>query len=181
MNSQAHLHTHRKTALPLSFGLRLEVGEEGQLGDVVEDDHGGEQDDADERHLVDALFNRHGKVAAEGALDQQQEDHATVEDGEGQQVEHAQVDGDHGHGADQGHPSGLGGFVDDFADADGSGEALDRDVPLEHALEHIHDQQRVLLVEIQRGRDGFREWELFDLGRRIERAEAEVVGLGPVP
>src|ERR1035441_5027200 len=45
--------------------LRLELGEDGQLGDVVEDDHRGEQHDADERHLVDALLDRHGKVAAE--------------------------------------------------------------------------------------------------------------------
>ena len=55
----------------LAVKLGLQVGEEGELGDVVEDDHRREQQDADERDLVDALLDGHGQVALEEALDQQ--------------------------------------------------------------------------------------------------------------
>jgi len=41
--------------------------------------------------LVDAFLDGHGQVAAEGALHQQQEDHAAVQNGEGQQVNMARL------------------------------------------------------------------------------------------
>ena len=87
--------------------------EEGEFGDVVEDDHDGEDEDADEGYLVDALFDLLIDVAAHDGLDEQEEDHSAVEDGEGQQVHDAEVDADVGHGADDGHPAGhLDGLVD---------------------------------------------------------------------
>jgi len=63
--------------------LSLEPGEERELTQVVEDDHDGEDQNADEGHLVDALFELLVKVAAHDRFDQEEEDHAAVEDGYG--------------------------------------------------------------------------------------------------
>ena len=92
--------THRRAGVTAWGGL-------GKLGDVVEDDDRGEEDDADERDLVDALFETRVEVAADDGFDGEEEDHAAVEDGDGEQVEDAEVERDHGHGADDGEPAGL--------------------------------------------------------------------------
>src|ERR1039458_4918947 len=73
---------------------RLQMSEEGQLGEVVEDDEGKKRDEYGKGSLVDALLDVDADVAAEGAFDQQQQNHAAVQNGEGQQVEDAEVEAD---------------------------------------------------------------------------------------
>src|ERR1035438_10233430 len=72
--------------------LRLQVREDRQLGHVVEDDEGEEGHDQHKCGLVDALLHNHADVAADRALDEQQQNHAAVENWEGQQVENAEVE-----------------------------------------------------------------------------------------
>ncbi len=71
--------------------LGLEFGEEVEFGQVVEDDHDGEDQDADEGYLVDAFFELLIEVTAEDGLDQEEEDHAAVENWDRQEVEDAEV------------------------------------------------------------------------------------------
>ena len=128
--------------------LALDVGGD-EFGDVVEDDDCGEEDDADEGDLVDALFELLVDVAADEALDGEKGDHASVQDGDGQEVEDAQVEADESHGADDGDPAGkVEGFMDLDADADGARKGFDRDLAGEEAVENVLDEEGVLLVEL---------------------------------
>ena len=122
------------------FALGLEVGGE-VLGDVVEEDDCGEEDEADEGYLVEALLDLGVEVAAEEAFDGEQDDGAAVEDGEGEEVDDAEVEGDLGHEDDDGGPAGgLEGFVDLDADADGAGEGLDGVLAGEESGEDLVDE-----------------------------------------
>ena len=67
---------------------------DGNLDDVVVDDHDGEEDQEDEGGLVDAFFDVQADVAAHQAFDEEQEDYAAVHDGDGQEVEDAEVEAD---------------------------------------------------------------------------------------
>jgi len=73
------------------------VSEDAQLRDVVEHDVGEEDDDEDESDLVDAFFEGQIDVTANHALDEQEEDHAAIENGERHQVEDSKIDADGGH------------------------------------------------------------------------------------
>ncbi len=66
---------------PYTLPLRLCVDRQ-ELGDVVKDDNGRKQDDADERYLVDALLEPRRQVAADERLDGEEDDHAAVENGD---------------------------------------------------------------------------------------------------
>ena len=159
----------------------LEVVEDGELGDVVEDDHGGEDEEADEGDLIDALLDLLVEVAAHGGLDEEEEDHAAVEDGDGEQVEDAEVEGDVGHEADEGHPAGhLDSLVDLGSDADGAGEGAHGDLTGEHALEDFDDEERAFFVELPGGDEGFAEGQALNLDGREDGLEADAVELDAV-
>src|SRR5271166_824506 len=101
-------------------GSELGLGEDRQLADVAEDDVGGKEQDEHKGGLVDALLEDRIDVAAQEAFDEQEEDHAAVEDGEGKQVEDAEIEADGGHQLDhvlppvalRGFP-GLAGLLGD--------------------------------------------------------------------
>ncbi len=155
--------------------------EEAELGDVVEDDEGGEGDEADKGDLVDALLDLLVDVATHDGLDDEEEDHAAVEDGDGKEIEDAEVERDEGHGADKGHPSGhLNGLVDLGADADGAGERFDGDLAGEHAVEDLPDEEGGFFVELPGGFNGLRQGKALDLDGRLGGVEAELVVPGAV-
>jgi len=82
------MHWLRRCRFRWMRSLCFEV--DGQVfGDVVEDDDGCEEDEADEGYLVDALLDGLVEVAAHEAFDGEKEDEAAVEDGDGEQVEDA--------------------------------------------------------------------------------------------
>ena len=129
--------------------LGLEFGEEVEAGDVVEDDHGGEEQDADEGDLVDALLDRHGRSRRKRLSMSSRKIMPPSRMGKGSRLKMPRLMEIMAMVPMSGIQPGIcGGLVDDLADADGAGEALDRDVALEHALEHVDDEQRVLLVEL---------------------------------
>src|SRR6185437_13300631 len=129
--------------------LWLQFGEEGKLGDVVEDDESGEDQETDERDLVNALFELLIDVTADDAFNDKEEDHAAVQDGDGQKIEDAQIERDVGHQADEGHPAGHGdGLVNLLADSDGAAQAADGDLAREHALEDLDDEQGTFFIEV---------------------------------
>ena len=118
------------------------------FGDVVEDDYGCKEDETDECHLVDALFDLRVQVSTDQALNEQEDNHAAVQDGDGEQVEDAQVEANEGHGADDRYPaSHLEGLVNLDADADGARKRFDGDLPGEEAVEDVKDEAGVLEVE----------------------------------
>src|SRR5579871_328351 len=161
--------------------LGLESGEEVEFGQVVEDDHDGEDQDADEGYLVDALFELLIEIAAKDAFDQEEQDHAAVEDRDRQKVEDAEVQADVGHQADEGHPAGhLNGLVDLGADADGAAQAADRDLTREHAAEDFDDEQGALFVVIPRGDHGLAEGQALYLDGGLDVLESEAVVLDAV-
>jgi hypothetical protein len=86
------LGTHiRKISLRIT--LRNALQSTGNLvsRQVVVEDEDGEHDEADERELVDTLFDLLVQVAAHKAFDGEEKDHAAVEDGDRKQVEDAQL------------------------------------------------------------------------------------------
>ena len=101
--------------------LGFEFCKERELGQVVEDDHCGEDQETDEGYLVDALLELLIEIAAHHAFDEEEEDHASVEDRDGQEVEDAEVKADVSHQTYERHPAGHGDcLVDLLADADGA-------------------------------------------------------------
>src|SRR4051794_19895149 len=63
-------------------GLRFQVGEDGQLSDVVEHDEGEERDQHYKCGLVNAFLHNHADVAAHDALNHQQQNQSAIEDRE---------------------------------------------------------------------------------------------------
>jgi hypothetical protein len=153
------------------IGLVAEV----ELGDVVEDDEEHEEDDADEGDLVDEVFEALIDVAAHDAFDGEEEDHAAIERGKGEEVEDAELEGDHGHETDKGPDAHLGGDVNLLRDADGAGHLLDGDVAGEEALEDAHDEHGVLAIFLEGGFEGFGEGEALDIDRREPGGEADLI------
>ncbi len=161
--------------------LGFEVVEEGEFGYVVEDDHDGEDEDADEGDLIDAFLDLLVDVAAHDGLDEEEENHSAVKDGKRQEIHDAEVDADVSHGADDGHPAGhLDGLVDDLADADGPGERTHRDVMSEHAADDVTDEERLVFIEGPGGFDGLGEGELLNPDGRRNWGKPEAVGLGAI-
>src|SRR6185312_6747782 len=64
--------------------LGLHFTEEGKLRNVIEDDEDGKDDDADESNLVDALFELLIDVASNDAFNDEEKNHAAIENGNGQ-------------------------------------------------------------------------------------------------
>ena len=148
-----------------------------ELGDVVEEDEEGKEDDADEGHLVDDFLELLVDVAAHDAFDDEEEDHAAVEQGEGHEVEDAELEGDEADEADERPYTHLGGDVDLLGDADGTAHLLDGDVAGEEAFNDAEDQHGTVEVFPEGFLDGFSDGEVFDVRgwRAVGEAEAVLV------
>ena len=121
-----------------------------EFGDVVEDDHGGEDDEADEGNLVDALLDLLVEVAAHDAFDDEEENHAAVENGDGQQVEDGEVEGDGGHEPMMGIQPGIStAWCTCVPMPMGPLRLRDGDLTGEHALEDFDDEHELFLLNFQ--------------------------------
>ena len=131
------------------------------LHQVVVDDHREEEDQEDERGLVDAFFNPNADVAPHDAFDDQQQDDSAVEDGNRQQVEDAEVQADHRHQAQQRRPAWLARSIAGSArNANRSFHLLDGDLALQHFVHQVNDQQRIFLVLFEGAVERHREGQL---------------------
>src|SRR6266852_8497609 len=82
--------------------LRQPVHQSGQgLHQVVIDDHDGEQHQENKRRLVDAFFDAQADVAPHEAFDEEEQDDAAIENGNGQQVKDAEVEANPGRQFEQ--------------------------------------------------------------------------------
>src|SRR6266852_774725 len=67
----------------------------------VIDDHDGEQHQENKRRLVDAFFDAQADVAPHEAFDEEEQDDAAIENGNGQQVKDAEVEANPGRQFEQ--------------------------------------------------------------------------------
>jgi len=146
---------------------------EVELGDVVEEDEEGEEDDADEGYLVDELFELLVDVAAHDAFDEEEEDHAAVEWGDGQEIEDAEVERDEGHEFYERPDAHLGGDIDLLGDADGAAHLLDGDVAGEEAVEDAEDELGALAIVLVGLDEGGADGEALDVDGWLGGLEAE--------
>lgn len=148
-----------------------------KLADVAEDDEEGEQDDADEGHLVDDFFELLIDVATHDAFDDEEEDHAAVEQGEGHKVEDAKVERDDADEVKKRPDAHLRCDVDLLGDADRAHHLIDRDVAGEKPLEYAEDEHGALAVVLEGLLHGLADGEFFNVcgGWAIGEAEAVLV------
>ena len=149
-----------------------------ELGDVVEEDEEGEQDDADEGYLVDDFLELLIDVAAHDAFNDEEEDHAAVEQGEGHQVEDAEVERDHADEVQQRPDAHLGGDVDLLRDADGAHHLVDGYVAGEEAFKDAEDEQGSFAGVLDGLLHGLADGEAFDVSRWRLVGEAQAILVG---
>src|SRR5215469_4816288 len=148
------------------------------LGDVVIDHRHREQHQEYECRLVDALFDLQADVAPHQALNQQQQNHAAVEDRDRQQVKDAKVQADTGRQTEQGCPAFFGhGMANGAADADRSFHLLHRTLALNHLLDQFEQNKRVALVVFNRTLQRGNKRQLSNLHER-GTLEAHSIPLG---
>jgi hypothetical protein len=146
-----------------------------ELGDVVEEDEEGEEDDADEGYLVDDFLELLVDVTAHDAFDDEEEDHASVEQREGHQVEDAEVERDDADQVEQRPDTHLRGDVDLLGDADRAHHLIDGDVAGEETLEDAEDQHGAFAIVLEGLLHGLADGEALDVGRWGTIGEAEAV------
>src|SRR5580704_3952429 len=129
--------------------LRLEFGEDLKLGDVVEHDERGEDQQHNESCLVDPLLELLIQIAAHDLFNQQQNNHPAIQNRNGQKIEDAKVEADDGHQADNRLPPGLldseAGFP---SNPDWPTQVLHGETVSDHAVKDLEDQAGITQVEM---------------------------------
>ena len=92
------------------------------VGDV--DDEGEEKDQA---NLDEALFEGEAEIAAAKSFEDEKDDVATIEDGDGEKIEDAEIDADEGHETDDSVGALGDGLSGGAGDADNALQLLDGD------------------------------------------------------
>lgn len=128
--------------VPVKTSIRRSLIEkmldEGQLGEVVEDQEGEERDDQEKSRLINALLDGNVDLAPNDALNEQKKNHAAIEDRKGQQVDDAQIEADLAGKIELVIPAfALGGVSGGAGNAQRSGQGAGgrnfaRGDPLEH-------------------------------------------------
>src|SRR5580704_8870891 len=157
--------------------LGLETREEIQLGDVVHHDEGEEQNQHHESDLINALLEFLLEIAPQQAFDAEQQDHASVEDGDRQQVHDAQVEADEGSQADDRLPAvHLRRFAGHARHADRTTELLhDRTMTRKHAVQDVENQPGIVQVVGHGAAHRLGQRQLLNVEGRQRRSEAEAV------
>jgi hypothetical protein len=94
---------------------------------VVVHDVGEQDQEEDEAYLDEAFLEGEAEVAAAKAFEREEENVASVEDGNGKKIEDAEVDADEGHQRDDGEGALRNGLTSGARDADYALELLDGD------------------------------------------------------
>src|SRR5882757_6043430 len=87
--------------------LRLQLAEHLQLGNVIEHDERGEDQQHYESCLVDPLLELLVQIATHHAFNQQQDNHPAIQNRNGKKIEDAQIKADDRHQADNRLPARL--------------------------------------------------------------------------
>ena len=150
------------------------MGEEGKPADVVPHHEGEEDQDADERGLVDLFLDGRLDVTAGDALNDKEEDETAVKDGHGQQVKNAEVETD-GGGEFRNWPEALFcGVRHLLLDTNRTTHVFDGNVMGEQAFQNLDDEQRVVDIVLPRLLDGFAERQTDDPIRARFGLEADL-------
>ena len=90
--------------------------------------------------MINSLLDAQADVAAYQAFNEQQQNDAAVEDGDGQQIKDAEVQADRGREAHQRRPALFaGGLSGGSADADWSLDGAERDFAAHQLLQQFED------------------------------------------
>jgi len=132
--------------------LRQPIHEPGKsLHQIVVNDHDGEQHKENECGLIDALFDAQADVAPHEAFDEEEQDDAAIENGDGQQVKDAEVEADAGGELQERNPAFLlGRPARVLRNADGAGHGAEGHFPLHNFLGQFKNEQRILFIFPQR-------------------------------
>src|SRR6185312_5308062 len=134
---------------PLITASRPSVRKDPQLAYIVEDDEDEEGHKHDECGLVNLLLHVEVDFVAQYALDEEKQNHSTVEDREREQIQNAEVEADLAGKRELGHPAlHLRGLAGHLRDADGAGKLGDGNLVNEDALQHFNNQERVGAAEL---------------------------------
>ena len=92
------------------------------------------------------------QVSPNQPFDQQKQDHAAVEDGNGQQVENAQLQADERNQEEKLGNSRAIGFAGKLRDANGAGKRARRHAPGQDLAQNVEGGQAIARIVIQRSR-----------------------------
>src|ERR1035438_783874 len=143
-----------------------------RLDQVVVYDHHREEYQEDKCRLVDALFYRQANLLLHQALDEEQQDHAAIQDGDGQQVHDAEGQADGRADQRQGRPTLVaGGGADGAANPNRTIDLAHGNLALHHLLQQFENQEGTSLVVGQRALQRVREVQMHNLGGKIRDAD----------
>src|SRR5215813_1282103 len=136
-----------------------------RLHQVVVDDHHREKQQEDKRRLVDAFLDLQADVASHHTFNQQQQDHATIEDWNRQKVEDSKIQADRCSKQKQRCPALLtSSCTGGLADANRSLNRPERDFAPHHLLHQLQNQHGSPLILFERAIEGGRERQPANLG-----------------
>ena len=85
------------------------------------------------------------------AFDEQEQDNAAIEDGDGQQVHDAEIEADGGGDQEKRRPAFLaGGGTDGAADSDGAIDLAHGNLAFGHLAQQFEDEERTLFIVVER-------------------------------
>src|ERR1035437_9348684 len=126
------------------------------LGDVVIDGESHYHHDADEADLEHRFLDIEAQIALHRHFHQQHQNHAAIQNRNGQQVEDGEVEAHHAHQLKELRRTFAGRGARQGAYADGARQILGRHAALQHPFEELHDQERAFAVGLygfaERGR-----------------------------
>jgi len=114
--------------------------ENRQLGHIVEDHKCEEHYEHDKGRLVDALLHVEADIVAQNSLDHEQQNQASVENGERQQVQNAEIQADRRGRIKLRKPAlGFGRLASHARNPDGAGKLADMNLVREQAPQHFYN------------------------------------------